>query len=103
VLHVPLVAGSDCPRTLRRLAELGFRRVGAVSRGGTDYSTVDWTPPTALVMGNESGGLPAAVSSELDVLVEIPMAGRAESLNVGVAAAILCFEALRQRRTASSR
>jgi tRNA G18 (ribose-2'-O)-methylase SpoU len=93
-----LVVASDCPATLRRLGELGFRRLGAVAHGGSDYSTVDWTPATALVMGNESGGLPAAAGSELDALVEIPMAGRAESLNVGVAAAILCFEALRQRR-----
>lgn len=75
----------------------GMRRLGAVVRGGTDYTTIDWTEPTALVLGNEATGLPATLP--LDGTVCIPMAGRAESLNVGMACAVLCFEALRQRRS----
>jgi tRNA G18 (ribose-2'-O)-methylase SpoU len=56
--------------------------------------------PTALVLGNEGHGLPEGVHRALDALVTIPMEGRAESLNVGMAAAVLCFEAARQRRVA---
>ena len=57
--------------------------------------------PVALVMGNEANGLPDAVNALLDDQVTIPMAGRAESLNVGMAAAVLCFEVARQRRSAA--
>jgi hypothetical protein len=52
----------------------------------------------AVVFGNEASGLDAPVRRALDATVSIPMVGRAESLNVSVAAAVLCFEALRQRR-----
>jgi RNA methyltransferase, TrmH family len=98
VFHVPLVVAEHCVETLRAIKALGFRRLGAAAHGGADYTTMDWTAATALVVGNESGGLPGPLATELDALVGIPMAGRAESLNVGVACAVLCFEALRQRR-----
>jgi tRNA C32,U32 (ribose-2'-O)-methylase TrmJ len=58
--------------------------------------------PTALFLGNESSGLDPALAETFTGSVAIPMAGRAESLNVGVACAVLCFEALRQRRAGSS-
>jgi tRNA G18 (ribose-2'-O)-methylase SpoU len=51
-----------------------------------------------VVLGNEAHGLPPALDLYVDLQVSIPMAGRAESLNVGVAAALVCFEALRQRQ-----
>ena len=71
-------------------------------RGGEDYAAVDWGgQPIALVLGNEAAGLTAGLP--LDGTVGIPMAGRAESLNVGMACAVLCFEALRQRRTEAPR
>jgi tRNA G18 (ribose-2'-O)-methylase SpoU len=52
----------------------------------------------ALVFGNESRGLPPDVHAALDGIVTIPMQGRSESLNLGMAAAILLYEAQRQRR-----
>jgi len=98
IFHVPLVV---CPPRQDVLSVVaGYRRLGAVVRGGTDYTDVDWLVPTALVLGNESAGLDAALAERLDGTVGIPMAGLAESLNVGVASAVLCFEALRQRRAA---
>lgn len=99
LFHVPLVVGGDGPAVLDELAWM--RRVGTVVRGGTDYAEVDWTVPTALVLGNEASGLPGTLP--LDGTVGIPMAGRAESLNVGMACAVLCFEALRQRRSTMPR
>ena len=71
---------------------------GAVARGGDGLRRRRLAGPHALVLGNEAAGLSARCSAELDGTVAIPMAGRAESLNVGVACAVLCFEALRQRR-----
>ena len=49
-------------------------------------------------MGNEAHGLSPELTASVDALVTIPMAGRTESLNVGMATAVLCFEAARQRR-----
>jgi TrmH family RNA methyltransferase len=103
LFHVPLVVAAGSPATLAALGAAGFRRLGAVARGGLDYTEVDWNRPTALVLGNEADGLASVPPSELDATVGIPMAGRAESLNVGVACAVLCFEALRQRRVGPGR
>jgi TrmH family RNA methyltransferase len=101
VFHVPFVVAGDCVETLESLGRAGFRRLGAIVNGGDDYTAIDWDPPTALVLGNEAAGLAAVGTDLLDSTVGIPMAGRAESLNVGVACAVLCFEALRRRRAAT--
>ncbi len=98
LFHVPVVAGGEPAEVLGRLGELGLRRLGAVARGGTDYTSVDMAAPSALVLGNEASGLAPEVAELVDEHVSIPMAGRSESLNVGMAAAVLCFEAARQRR-----
>jgi TrmH family RNA methyltransferase len=103
LFHVPFAVW-DAPVTsvAARLAGGGLRTLGTVVRGGEDYAAVDWSVPTALFLGNESSGLDAELGESLAGSVAIPMAGRAESLNVGVAAAVMCFEALRQRRAAGS-
>lgn len=98
LFHVPLVVGGDAVEVLERLGGLGLRRLGAVPRCGRDYSGADLTGAVALVLGNEASGLPEQVDDLLDERLSIPMAGRSESLNVGMAAAVLCFEAARQRR-----
>lgn len=98
VFHVPIVVGGPPGDVLHELARRGLRRLGTAARDGIPYTDTDLRAPTALVLGNEATGLPAAVATHLDGLVTIPMAGRAESLNVGMAAAVLCFEAARQRR-----
>ncbi len=73
--------------------------VGTAVRGGVDYADFDWRQRVALVFGNEASGLGDALMDGLDHRVSIPMVGHADSLNVGVSASVLCFEALRQRRT----
>jgi TrmH family RNA methyltransferase len=72
--------------------------LATVARDGDDYAALDWSVPTVLFLGNEAAGLGADVRQAVGGAVAIPMDGRAESLNVGVACAVLCFEALRQRR-----
>lgn len=110
IFHVPIILGEDAVTVLNRLGgpsgtgasgASAMRRLGTVVRGGEDYAAIDWTIPTALVLGNEANGLPGTLP--LDGTVGIPMAGRAESLNVGMACAVLCFEALRQRRSTMPR
>lgn len=98
LFHVPVVVAGDPVEVLRRLREWGMKRVAAVARGGTDHTAADLRGPVALVVGSEAAGLPEAALAEVDELITIPMAGRAESLNVGMAAAVLCFEVARQRR-----
>jgi TrmH family RNA methyltransferase len=100
VFHVPVVIGGDPSAVLGELGGWGLTRLGATARGGQPYSEADLVIPVALVLGNEARGLPQQVGDSLDGQVTIPMAGRGESINVGMAAAVLCFEAARQRRLA---
>jgi len=102
LFHVPLVAGWEPLKVLDRMGRWGVRRLGTDVRSGTPYDEVDWRQPTAIVLGNEAHGLEPGLETALDDTVTIPMVGRSESLNVGMAAAVLAFEAARQRRTGSA-
>ncbi len=97
LFHVRVVAGGEPEEVLATLGDWGLHRVATRPSGGQAYHQADLVRPTALVLGNEASGLPAALDRLVDEAVTIPMAGRGESLNVGMAAAVLCFEAARQR------
>jgi TrmH family RNA methyltransferase len=98
LFHVPLAVRDDPGAVAADLASAGYRTLATVVHDGVDYAGLDWTIPTAVFFGNESAGLDPTLSARLDGAVAIPMAGRAESLNVGVASAVIAFEAFRQRR-----
>ncbi len=98
VFHLRLATAGDPVEVLDRVGGWGVTRLAAVARGGTHHTDVDMRGRVALAIGSEAAGLQPTVLDTVDELVTIPMAGRAESLNVGVAAAVLCFEAARQRR-----
>jgi len=66
--------------------------VGTSLRTETDYLQAEYRQPCFLLIGNESQGLPAAYEAECDTLVKIPMAGRADSLNAAIAAAVMAFQ-----------
>ena len=70
-------------------------------RGGLAPEAADLRGPVALLMGAETRGLPESLASAADVAVTIPLSGRAESLNAAAAAAVLAFEAARQRRASA--
>jgi TrmH family RNA methyltransferase len=72
--------------------------VGTSARAEKSIYDVDLTGPVMMIFGNEGRGLPDTVLALVHQLVHIPMAGRIESLNVAAAAAICCFERLRQTR-----
>jgi len=97
LFHTRIVAGGEPVTVLGTLGGWGLRCLGTRPDDGEPYYRVDLAAPTALVLGNEAHGLPASVETALDGWLTIPMAGRSESLNVGMAAAVLCFEAARQR------
>lgn len=97
VLHLPLIEGGPAPEVLDDLGRRGLRRVAAVAHGGRPHTGADLRPPLAIVLGNEAGGLAGDLAAGLDEAVTIELAGKAESLNVSLAAAVLCFEVRRQR------
>jgi TrmH family RNA methyltransferase len=99
LFRLPVVTSVSVHGALTSLGAAGRRRLAAVARGGDDYTRVDLTRPVALVVGNEAHGLPEELAG-IDATITIPMPGSTESLNVGVATAVLCFVAARQARAA---
>ncbi|HWQ16027.1 MAG TPA: RNA methyltransferase [Roseiflexaceae bacterium] len=70
---------------------------GAEAGARMPYYAADWRQPSALLIGNEAGGLSQAARERVTKLIGIPMRGQAESLNAAVAGSVILFEALRQR------
>ena len=103
LFHVPLVLGGNTVQVLGDLGSWGMRRLGTSARAGDPLWDTDLTGPLVLVLGNEASGVAPAVDAALDGHVRVPIEGRAESLNVGMAAAVLVYEAARQRRAGGPR
>nr|WP_249419903.1 RNA methyltransferase [Rhabdothermincola salaria] len=102
VFRVPVAESPAGRPTIAALVALragGRSLLGTVARGGAAPEELDLTAPFALLLGSEAHGLGAEVAALVDTEVTIPMAGRVESLNVGVAGAVVLFEAARQRRS----
>ena len=99
VLRVPVVAGGEAVAHLVLLAE-GRGVVGTRARDAEPYRTVALDPGSVLVLGSEAHGVAPDVAALVSTWVGIPMEGTVESLNVGVAGALLAFE-LAARRTDS--
>ena len=83
---------------MKELKQLGLWVVGADVRAAQTCFEADLTGPLALVLGSEGTGLHRLVRETCDVLVRVPMFGKVSSLNVSVAAAVIIYEALRQRK-----
>ncbi|MDH4144134.1 MAG: RNA methyltransferase [Acidimicrobiia bacterium] len=94
--RVPL-AEAPVADVLDWLDSRGIVALGAVPHGGRPMGEAGLGGAVALLLGNEARGLAPGVSARLGGAVSIPMPGRAESLNVAMAATVLLFEALRQR------
>jgi 23S rRNA (guanosine2251-2'-O)-methyltransferase len=97
----PVVVVTNLVRTLRLLKDAGFWVVGADAQSEQDADAADLTGPRVLVMGAEGAGLRQLTRQHCDLLVRLPSLGAVESLNVSVAAGMLLYEAVRQRRPAA--
>lgn len=95
--HVRVADVVNIARTLEELKRLGVWTVGLAEDGSRTYDAVDYSVPTALVLGGEGDGLRRLVRESCDWLVSIPMLGHVSSLNVSVAAGVVLYEARRQR------
>lgn len=97
VSHLPVARVANLPSLLKRLKEEGLWIFGSAADGATSLYAADLKGPAALVIGSEGSGMSRLVSETCDFLVRIPMRGKLNSLNASAAAAILLYEALRQR------
>lgn len=95
--YVPVARAANFARLLEELKGRGVWTIGTAADAEVAYTDWDWTQPCALVLGGEGEGLRRLVRERCDVLVRIPLRGHIPSLNVSVAAAVLLYEALRQR------
>ena len=102
VNHVRIATVVNISRALEELKALGVWTVGFDASASESYDEVDYTQPTAVVVGAEGTGLRRLVRETCDRLVSIPMSGGVSSLNVSVTAGVALFEAARQRRRAGA-
>lgn len=111
-LHLPVVSGMALGILLTQLKLNGIHTLASCvheeERGGLQSSgqalaprEVDWCQPIALLVGNEGAGLPQEIVHSADGTIHIPMASRVESLNAAAAAAVVLYEAYRQRNKGS--
>ena len=98
LLYVPVCRERSTLDAVKFLKANGYRIVGATEKGAEDYTKADYTVPVAIVMGNEETGISNEVLRQCDDLAAIPICGNIGSLNVSVAAGVMLYEAVRQRR-----
>jgi 23S rRNA (guanosine2251-2'-O)-methyltransferase len=94
---IPVARETNLINALEVLKKEGVWITGAAPSGGKLPWEMDLTGPLCLVLGGEGEGLRPLVARSCDFLVSLPMRGRLGSLNVSAAAAVLCYEVLRQR------
>ena len=98
LFRVPFYVTEDLQGTVGELKESGIVMYAACLDGEKLYDEPDYTLPCGFLIGNEGNGLSPEIAELADIRIRIPMEGRTESLNAAVAAALLMYEANRQRR-----
>ncbi len=96
--HLPIAKVTNIARTLEELKSNNLWTVGLDERGTQSYDSLDYKMDCAIVLGAEGKGLHDLVRKKCDFLISIPMLGKVPSLNVSVAAAVVLYEVVRQRR-----
>jgi len=103
VAHVKIAQVVNIARAIDELKDAGVWTVGLAGDAEASYAAIDFTVPTAIVVGAEGGGLRRLVREKCDFTARIPMHGHVSSLNVSVATGVVLFEVLRQRSAPASR
>ena len=98
IYRMPFLYIEDLQEALSKLGEAGVRTYAAHLKGKQWHTGADYTGGTAFLIGNEGNGLREETAALADTYIRIPMEGKVESLNAAVAAAVLMYEADRQRR-----
>jgi len=100
--HLPIARVNNIARTLEELKSKNLWIVGLDERAQQTYDALDYNMDCAIVLGAEAKGVHELVRRKCDFLVSIPMLGKVPSLNVSVAAAVVLYEIVRQRRRKSA-
>jgi 23S rRNA (guanosine2251-2'-O)-methyltransferase len=96
--HLPVAKVTNLVRTMEELKEAGYWLIGLDERADKSYTDADYKSPVGIVLGGEGKGLHELTRKRCDFVVSLPTTGPVKSLNVSVAAGVVLFEALRQRR-----
>ena len=97
LFHIPVITGVDVEKLAENMKNRGIRLYAAHLKGEKRPQDTDFKGASAFVFGNEARGLSDKAADLCDELIKIPIPGRAESLNLSVAAAVLMYETVRQR------
>lgn len=97
LLRMPICREGNFKTLLNLARQLGMQICAATEKGATEYTCVDFTKPTMLVMGAEDTGISNEVLKMSDVRAKLPICGEVQSLNVSVAAGVFMYEMRRQR------
>ncbi len=97
IFHLPIYRNINTREIVKRMNACGIITMAAHLKGNTTPYNVNMKGGCAVIIGNEANGLSDELSNEAGSLVRIPMPGKAESMNAGIAAGILIYEAVRQR------
>ncbi|RUA31225.1 MAG: 23S rRNA (guanosine(2251)-2'-O)-methyltransferase RlmB [Bacteroidetes bacterium] len=100
ILRVPIVRSFNLKDSIKFLKDSGLQIYAASEKANDEYDAVDYTTPSAIIMGSEEDGVSGEYIKLCDKTVQIPMIGEITSLNVSVAAGVMLFEVLKQRRKA---
>lgn len=96
--NVNIISASNLVNTISKLKENGFWIVGTSLSNSVDFREIDYSGKIALIIGNEGSGISKLVSKNCDFLAKIPMYGETNSLNASVAAGIMIYEVIRNRK-----
>ena len=99
VFHLPVARVPNLVSAIKELKEAGLWIYGSAADGSSPLWTTDFSGPAAIVIGSEGSGMSRLVREACDHIVSIPMAGKVGSLNASVSAALVIYEAMRQRRS----
>jgi TrmH family RNA methyltransferase len=97
ILRLPIVSIGDFAGFIKKCKQQGFQTAATVVTGKKTHFEVDLTKPTVMILGQEGAGLSQDLLADIDLQVRIPMAETIDSLNVATAAAVILYEAMRQR------
>ncbi len=101
--HLPVAKVTNLVRAMEELKEAGFWLVGLDEHATQTYTQVDYRSPVGIVLGGEGKGLHEVTRKRCDFIVALPTGGPVKSLNVSVAAGVVLFEVIRQRKSVGKR
>ena len=96
--NMNIISVTNLVNTINKLKDNGFWIVGTSLDNSVDFKTIDYSGKIALVIGNEGSGISNIVAQNCDFLAKIPMYGKTNSLNASVAAGIMIYEIIRNRK-----